>query len=136
MTIPMYIATTAWLSLVAGLLSRKNRKLHVKLMLTGISLDVALVLFLQITREAVQTALKFELSALQHTHIAFSTAALLLYPLVIFLGWGLYNSPQNSALRQRHRAIAILCFILRTLGFLFMFSMLGRDTARQIIPSM
>lgn len=96
-------------------------------MLLGISLDVVLVLFLQVTRSAVQTALKFELTALQQTHIAFSTSALLLYPGVIYLGYKLFNDRQNQTLRARHKAVAITCFILRTFGFLFMFSMLGRN---------
>ena len=104
-------------------------------MLLGISLDVGLVLFLQLTRSAVQTALKFELSVLQQTHIAFSTAALLLYPIVIYFGWRLLRNPEDSMLRRKHRKIAITCFILRTLGFLFMFSMLWREAARQNLPT-
>lgn len=126
MTIPMWLATFAWLCLVSGLFFTKKRGIHIRLMLTGIAVDFLLVLFLQLTRAAVQTALKFELSTFQQIHIGFSTSALALYPLVIYLGRRLFITPANSRIRNAHRNVAITCFILRTLGFLFMFSMLGR----------
>jgi hypothetical protein len=93
-------------------------------MLFGILLDVALVLYLQITREAIQTAVSFTLSPLAQTHIFFSTGALLLYPAVLFYGIRLARDLQNQPLRKRHKRIALTAFVLRTLGFLFMFSLL------------
>lgn len=126
MTLTMYIATLAWILLSSGLVARKQKALHVGLMMTAISLDIALVLYLQITRGAVQTALSFTLSPLEITHIAFSSCALLLYFPVLFLGFRLLR--QSSAqLRRWHVRLALSAYIARTSGFLFMFSMYGKN---------
>ena len=128
MTISMWIATLAWALMVTGFLFRKTTKIHVPLVLSGIMLDVTLVLFLQITRSAVQTALKFELTALKQIHIGFSSAALLLYIPTITLGCTLLyakrkKQPINPRTRKLHITIAVTTLCLRTLGFIFMFSM-------------
>lgn len=126
MTLTMYIATLAWFLLSGGLVARKRKMLHVGLMLTGISLDIGLVLYLQITREAVQTALSFTLSPLELTHIAFSSCALLLYFPVLFLGCRLLKE-SNLMLRRWHIRLALSAYVTRTFGFLFMFSMYGKN---------
>jgi len=142
MTLQMYIASIAWLALVLGVLQRRNRKRHVALMLFGIAIDITLVLYLQVTRSAIQTALEFKLDIVQQLHIWLSTAALVLYFPVMFLGFRLLralnqaqgNQAQgnqgqgnqgqpNSRLRILHIRYAVSAFIFRTAGFLFMFSM-------------
>lgn len=119
----MWIASFAWLCLVIGYLKRKERSVHIRLMLIGICTDIALVLYLQVTRSAVQTALKFSLTAFQQIHIGFSTLALLLYFPVLFLGIQLIKGTGSAHTKARHMVIAQTALILRTLGFLFMFSM-------------
>ena len=126
MTPYMYIATLAWLFLVSGYLSRKRRRAHVTLGLTGIFLDIALVVYLQVTRHAVQTAAAFTLKGLQQMHIGVSTVALVLYFPVLLLGMNLFHDSKNLRLRALHKRIAVTALIFRTLGFLFMFSMLTR----------
>ena len=79
MTPSMYFATIAWLVLVIGYLQRRTRSRHVPLMLAGIFMDIGLVLYLELTKHAVETALEFKLSTLQQLHIASSSVALLLY---------------------------------------------------------
>jgi len=124
MTVNMYIATVAWLCLVLGVLNRKKRKKHVPLMLTGITLDFLLVLYLQVVRDAIQKAAEFSLSALQQTHIGFSTLALLLYFPVLYLGSQLVKGKGTPRTKSLHVRIALSAFLFRTLGFVFMFSMI------------
>ena len=89
MTINMYIATVAWICLMLGFVNRSNRKRHIRLMLVGIFLDIGLVLFLQVTRHAVQTAMELKLEVLPQLHILFSTLALVCYFPVLWFGWRL-----------------------------------------------
>lgn len=123
MTIYMYIALMAWLCLAFGFAKRKDRSVHIPFVLLGITLDFLLVLYLQVTRDAVGTALQFKLNIFQQIHIGFSTAALLLYFPVLYLGFRLVKRIATPAQRALHIKIAITALILRTFGVLFMFSM-------------
>ncbi len=139
MTPSMYVASLAWTLLAAGYLMRPKRQLHVRLMVSGIALDLSLVLYLQLTRDAVQKALAFDLGPLQQTHIAFSSLAVALYFPTLALGAVLYRrggaehlndsvvAKQYGILRQWHIRFALSAFAARTLGLLFMFSLLKRS---------
>ncbi len=94
------------------------------LVLTGIFTDIALVLYLQVTREAVQTAVSFRLEPLQQLHILVSTIALALYFPLLILGFKLYFRPERKMLRAAHARFAFAALFFRTLGFCLMFSML------------
>jgi len=120
----MYIATLAWVLLICGYRMRRKPGVHIPLILSGILIDYSLVIYLQLTKDAVQTALKFELSPLQQIHIGVSSIAVMLYIPVIILGTLLYRDRTNIKLRALHLKIARTTLALRTLGFLFMFSML------------
>lgn len=126
MTVNMYIATVAWLLLLLGYAMRRNRAIHVPLMLLGISSDILLVLYLQLTKSAVETALSFSLSSLQQLHIACSSVALILYFPVLFLGFTLLRGRATKSARKLHVRLASTALVFRTLGFFLMFSMLGR----------
>ncbi len=123
MTINMYIATCAWLLLLIGYANRKNRRRHVPIMLTGIFLDVALVVYLQITRNAVQIALNFSLAVLQQLHIASATLALVLYFPILYLGSKLVKGSASNDQRLLHIKLGKAAIIFRTLSFGLMFSM-------------
>ena len=123
MTTQMYIATIAWLLLTYGFLKRKEKRIHVFLMLSGISLDILLVLYLQATRGAIQTALSFSLALLKQLHIGVSTSALLLYFPVVYFGIKLLKGIEVDRIKPLHVKLAVTTYVLRTIGFLFMFSM-------------
>ncbi|MBX7137705.1 MAG: hypothetical protein K1X83_06945 [Oligoflexia bacterium] len=123
MTLQMLIATCAWLLLVLGYCQRYQRSRHVPLVLAGIGTDLALVLYLQITRGAVQKALAFDMTLLNQLHVGFSTAALLLYFPILYLGFRLVRGDKSAALRITHARLARVCLGLRTAGFILMFSM-------------
>ena len=136
----MSLAAIAYTLLVAGLIFRKNRKIHPILMSAGIALDLTIVLTLQLQRDAIQTALKFSLSPLQQLHIGCSSVATALYIPVVVLGVLLLKSAQLSSKSQPdlkmkrqvwrfwHLRLAVTAFIFRSLGFLLMFSMLEKKT--------
>jgi hypothetical protein len=122
MTANMWVATLAYVLLLLGLLARRRRRVHVPLVVSGILLDVGLVLSLQLERHAVQTAFSFSLGLLAQIHIGLSTVALILYFPVAFLGIRILLGHSSS--RTLHRRLALLAFSFRTGGFLFMFSLL------------
>ena len=123
MSANMYLATLAWLSLVAGWCLRRKRRLHIPLVLNGIILDMSLVFYLELTRGAVETAVSFKLGALQQLHVGVSTVALILYFPVLWLGFRVFHNPGEEGVRKKHRRVAQLALIFRTLGFFLMFSM-------------
>ncbi|MCB0333383.1 MAG: hypothetical protein KDD55_07775 [Bdellovibrionales bacterium] len=124
MTLYMYIATLSWLCLVLGYSQRHTPARHVPLVLTGIVGDFLLVGYLQVTRDAVQTAASFTLGPLEMIHIGFSTLALVFYVPTIIHGSKIYRGKEESTTRAKHKQFAMLALGCRTLGFLFMFSML------------
>ena len=125
---PMQIATTAYFLMLNGILFRKvSLRAHIALMLSAINLDLALVLALQVRRDAVQTALAFSLGGFQQAHIGASLAATLLYLPMIYLGiQKLSNPAQPARIARLHRSLGWTTFVFRTLGYFLMFSMLGR----------
>lgn len=126
MTPSMYVAAFAWLCLVVGYFNRRHRARHITLMLAGIFIDIALVLYLQVTREAIQKALRFDLAILNQLHIACSTAALILYFPILYFGFRLMKG--DMSVRGTHQRIGTIALLFRTLGFTFMFSLIGRAT--------
>lgn len=125
----MQVATANFFLLLTGFILRNsNRKAHAILMGLGILSDLVLVLTLQIQRNAVETALAFKLSFLNQAHIFTSALATTLYFPMVFLGFALYFAPSDAcvgAKRTLHRKIGWVVLVLRTLGFVLMFSMLG-----------
>lgn len=123
MTFNMWIATGAWCCLVVGLLLRNNRTIHARLMLTGITVDITFVLYLQFTRSAIQKAIGPGLEILHRLHIVSSTLALVLYFPVLYYGFKMLKNGTTPELLAKHKRVAIPALILRTLGFGLMFSL-------------
>lgn len=124
MTDYMYIATLAWALLCLAYLLRRRRWLHVPLAVSGMLLDILLVAFLQLTRNAVQTAVSFNLSLMEQIHIANSSIALLLYVPVFYFGVKLAVGGATPSQRAWHLKLAIAALVFRSLGFVFMASLI------------
>lgn len=120
----MSLASLSYFLLLWGFLVRKtNRFQHIRLMNCAIIIDLGIVLTLQIQRQAIDTALNFELSWLEQAHIGFSSLATFLYLPILASGWRMYFRP-NLKLKKAHKILGISTFIFRSLGFLFMFSLI------------
>lgn len=122
LTVYMWLAALAFALLCAGFFLRHNRRVHPWLMLAGIGIDLSLVGVLQISRNAIGTALSFTLSPLQQAHIATSSVATVLYFPVLYLGWKLWQRT-NPATRALHTRVSLTALVFRTLGFFLMFSL-------------
>jgi uncharacterized membrane protein YozB (DUF420 family) len=124
------LATIAFVLLVAGWTQRKRVARHVPLVLTGMALDVALVLWLEVTRGVVESVAGAKshdpYSAARQWHIATSTLAVVLYIPTFVYGWRLWRRGQwpDAASRERarkaHAACALSALAARSAGFVFM----------------
>jgi hypothetical protein len=124
-TLYMAGATLGYALMVAGLLLRRQKGPHVALMVAAITLDLGIVLALELQREAIKTALSFTMTALQQTHVFCSATAAGLYFPVLVLGWMRFTGrARRPASRAWHIRLGLTAFVLRTLGFVLMFSLL------------
>lgn len=123
----MGAASFAYFLMVLGMYyRRKNRRAHRKLMFSAMGIDLSLVLLLEIQRNAVETVAALDLSPLQFGHVLASALAVTLYLPMVLLGKKLWRE-ENAQTRLWHKRIGITAFALRSLGFLLMFSLLGRN---------
>jgi len=120
----MGFATLAYGFMNIGLMNRRHRSIHASYMLSAIALDLALVLTLELQRDAIKTAMSFSLSPLQQAHILMSSLATALYIPIVILGYRLYFGRLNALGRLWHRRLGIAGYVFRSLGFLLMFSLL------------
>lgn len=122
----MLIASFAYMCLFSGMVLRRHKNLHPKLMMTGILTDVVLVLILEIQRSAIKTAVSFSLTLPQQLHIAFSLLAILYYIPVFYLGMKRVNGTATLKQQRLHVRLGVMALAFRTLGFILMFSFLYR----------
>lgn len=124
--LPFYMALAmgSYAMMCAGLMLRSERQIHIRLMAAAIALDVGLVLTLEIQRSAVETVMRLGLTPWQMVHVSSSLAAVLLYGPVAYLGWRRALNLASPQQRKLHYDLGRITFALRTVGFLFMFSML------------
>lgn len=117
------VATVAYALLITGLLLRKNRRVHPWLMLSGIAIDLTLVIVLQIQRNVIQDAITETYNVLQGGHIAVSAIAVVLYIPVLILGARQWRGRGGRTGRLWHIRVALTAFTFRSAGFVLMFSM-------------
>ena len=100
-----------------GVSQWRNRKKHMRIQLTGISLDLLLVLQIEVMRGAINTSLKpMQNSWLMNIHIAMAVTCVLLYPFIIYSGRMLYKGKGPfPRYKKLHRRTAITALTLRTL---------------------
>lgn len=122
MSIEEVAATTAYVLLVIGVLVRKNRRIHPILMGSGIAIDTALVLILQVQRGVIQEAITESFSLLQRGHILSSTIAFALYFPVVTLGVRQLLKKGSPTERTWHIRLGITAFAFRSAGFVLMFT--------------
>lgn len=118
-------ATMSYILIVVGFSLRKtNIQSHAKLMKIGMAIDLFLVLVLELTRSATATAFALKLGPLQQAHILFSTLAVVGYIPLFLMGRKHLKGEGTVQSKAWHKRIGLVTFAFRTLGFLFMFSML------------
>lgn len=122
----MVCATVAYFFMIAGLILREEKRTHFILMIMATMLDLGVVLSLEVQRNAIKTAVDMTLTPWQQSHIFTSLAALLLYFPVVGLGIYKAVSPQQyQGIKGTHARLGVAAFVLRSLGFALMFTLLS-----------
>lgn len=112
---PLVVSTISFALLIAGVLLRRRVHLHVPMLLTAFALDVGLLVFLQLTRNAIQTVLNQPNPPILYFHVACSVSMLLGWTIMIFLGWKLLRG--NESIRPVHRTGAAIFLLLRVANY-------------------
>jgi len=118
------LATLAFALIVAGWTQRRRRERHVPLVLAGMGLDLAMVVWLEISRSVVEevagTVQHVPFPAIRWAHIASSTLAVVFYFPTLWFGFRMLRGATDPAVRKRHAVVATLALVLRTIGFVCM----------------
>jgi hypothetical protein len=72
--------------LVVGYANRRRRRVHIPLMVAAFVIDMAMVAYIELTRDAIATA-KEKMSTMMIVHISVSVTVILLYLGQIFSGF-------------------------------------------------
>ncbi len=105
-----------------GVIFKRNRKLHVKLMSSAMIWDVLLILQIELTRSAIVKASESMLgskSLILNIHVSMAIACVVLYGFMVFTGRKMLRG--EYAIRAKHKALGISTIILRTLVFITSF---------------
>ena len=115
------ISTLVLLLIAAGVATRKRTRLHLKLMTAAFILDVLLVLYIELTRHAVERAAAPDkhFTPLLWFHIAVSVGVLVAYVWQIQLGRRLLQGVVAS--RGLHLRLGITFCTLRLLNYVTSF---------------
>lgn len=98
------------------ILTKRNIKLHAKLMGTAIVWDILLILQIEIGRGAVAKAIKVPTNPLiLNIHVAMALSCVLLYIIMIYSGRKILKG--DRSLLKWHRIFGPLTLLLRTLVF-------------------
>lgn len=116
----LHVVSTLVVVLVAtGLyfLKRKPRR-HIKLMITACAIDVLSVLYIELTRQAVETVIG-GVSPLIWFHAGISLGVLICYGVMFWFGWRLRRG--IAAVRSKHRNVGITFCVLRGVNYITSF---------------
>ncbi len=108
-----------------GIIKRKNRKLHVPIMLTAIVWDIILVLQIEFTRSAIAKASKaVENSTILNVHVALALTTVLFYFVMLHTGRKLLKG--DSRIRSKHALIGKITYLLRLATYITSFFVVTR----------
>jgi hypothetical protein len=127
----LHLASTLVLFMIAGgLYWRRQPNLHWKFMTAAFLTDLALVLYIELTRHAVETVAT-QIKPLVWIHAAISTSVLILYVAMIVLGRRLLTTPATNTgvkvdhdpaqTRAMHRNLGMAFCVLRVLNYVTAF---------------
>ncbi|MEC7276385.1 MAG: hypothetical protein VXV96_08700 [Bdellovibrionota bacterium] len=102
--------------MIAGLINRKKRSLHVKLMGGTIFWDILLVLQIELNRSAIIKASNAVTNAMiLNIHVTIAVSTVLLYFVMIYTGRKLLKG--DNSIKPLHKKLGWSAFTLRVLTF-------------------
>lgn len=94
----------------------KQRSKHVKIMSAAIIWDLILILQIELTRSAIDKAMKvIENPLALQIHLFFAISTVVLYGIMVFTGRKVYKG--DNGLRSLHKKLGITTLVFRVLTF-------------------
>ncbi len=108
------------LLLVAGIIVRRRRQLHVKIMSVGMIWDVILILQIELSRSAILKATKAITNPLiLNIHISIAVATVILYGFMVYTGRKMLSG--DVKIRPKHKVLGWTTLAMRILTFITSF---------------
>ncbi len=108
------LSTTVVLLIIAGLVTRKQTRAHISLMLSAFVLDIGLLLAIEFQRNAINTALNTTLKPILFFHICVSVLMIIFYVIMIRSGMATLKDRSHKA---RHKNLAKIFLLLKFLNY-------------------
>ncbi|WP_408099065.1 hypothetical protein ACJVC5_09125 [Peredibacter sp. HCB2-198] len=106
--------------MIAGIVVRRKRQLHVKIMSLAMIWDVLLILQIELSRSAILKASKAVSNPMMlNIHVAIAVTTVVLYGFMVYTGRALLSG--QSQIRSKHRILGYSTFLMRVLTFITSF---------------
>lgn len=113
-------STLIVLLMIVGVIQKKNRNLHVKIMISAIIWDVLLILQIELSRGAINKASKVAANpTILTVHIALAITTVLFYILMFYTGQKMLKN--DMTIRGKHKAFGITTLLLRIATYITSF---------------
>lgn len=108
------------LLMLAGIVFRRNRKIHIKIMSFAIIWDVLLILQIELSRSAILKASKAVDNPLAlNIHVSIAVSTVILYAFMVYTGRALLDG--RTEFRSKHKFLGYSTFLMRVLTFITSF---------------
>ena len=108
------------LLMLAGIVARKRRQLHVKIMSSAMIWDIILILQIELSRSAILKASKAVTNPLiLNIHVSFAVSTVILYGFMVYSGRKMLAG--DIGIRPKHRILGYSTFLMRILTFITSF---------------
>jgi hypothetical protein len=108
------------LLMLAGIIVRRRRQLHIKIMSIAMIWDVLLILQIELSRSAILKASKAMTNPVMlNIHISIAVSSVILYAFMVYTGRKLLSG-QNK-IRSKHRVLGWTTLTMRILTFITSF---------------
>lgn len=102
--------------MTAGIVVRRNRRLHVRIMSFVMIWDVILILQIELSRSAILKASKAVTNEMAlNIHVSIAVSTVILYGFMVYTGRKLLAGDQG--IRKRHGTLGYTTFVMRLLTF-------------------
>lgn len=108
------------LLMLVGILVRRNRKLHVRVMSLAMIWDVLLILQIELSRSAILKASKaVDNPMMLNIHVSIAVSTVILYGFMVYTGRALLAG--KTEIRHKHKILGYSTFLMRILTFVTSF---------------
>ena len=117
------IAGLVCVLLVAGVICRRNKRVHIPLMLSAILIDLGIVVWIEFFGKGAFKQAEVKMGSLMITHIVISVVVLILYGVQIWSG----IKKARGGVSEIHRKMMIPTVGLRILNYVTSIMVMGID---------